>query len=170
VVPVISQSSANFIQGLVRGWLGGLAGWLASWLVGGWLGACIRGCPPVQAAAVPCGCKFALNHLLLQLLPWRAQVEDALAKGATPLTGPFRREGNLIWPVLLDNVTNSMRLAWEEVRCCCWQGKGEGCVGSGLGLSGLCCWTMSPTACGWPGRRCAAVAGRARVRAVWAVD
>ena len=33
--------------------------------------------------------------------------------GATFLT-PYKREGNLIWPTLLDNVTPSMRIAWEE--------------------------------------------------------
>jgi glyceraldehyde-3-phosphate dehydrogenase (NADP+) len=33
--------------------------------------------------------------------------------GATFLT-PYKREGNLIWPTLLDNVTASMRIAWEE--------------------------------------------------------
>lgn len=33
--------------------------------------------------------------------------------GATFLT-PYRREGNLIWPTLLDNVTPGMRIAWEE--------------------------------------------------------
>ncbi|KAI7842762.1 hypothetical protein COHA_003510 [Chlorella ohadii] len=57
ITPVISESSANFIEGLVR---------------------------------------------------------DAEAKGATLCTGPFRREGNLIWPVVVDNVTPDMRLAWEE--------------------------------------------------------
>ena len=40
-------------------------------------------------------------------------VKDAEAKGATFLM-PWRREGNLIWPVVLDNVTADMRLAWEE--------------------------------------------------------
>jgi len=40
-------------------------------------------------------------------------VEDARAKGAVFLT-PFRREGNLIWPTLVDRVTPDMRLAWEE--------------------------------------------------------
>jgi glyceraldehyde-3-phosphate dehydrogenase (NADP+) len=39
--------------------------------------------------------------------------EDALAKGAVALH-PWRREGNLIWPVLLDKVTTDMRIAWEE--------------------------------------------------------
>ncbi len=41
-------------------------------------------------------------------------VEDAVAKGAELLTGPFRREGNLIWPVLLDRVTPAMQLATVE--------------------------------------------------------
>ena len=40
-------------------------------------------------------------------------VKDAEAKGAT-LRLPYRREGNLIWPVVVDNVTPDMRLAWEE--------------------------------------------------------
>lgn len=40
-------------------------------------------------------------------------VFDARDKGATFLT-PWRREGNLIWPCLVDNVTPDMRLAWEE--------------------------------------------------------
>ncbi|MEW5304082.1 MAG: hypothetical protein WDW38_003422 [Sanguina aurantia] len=40
-------------------------------------------------------------------------VKDAQEKGATFLT-PWRREGNLIWPCLLDNVTPDMKLAWEE--------------------------------------------------------
>ena len=31
-------------------------------------------------------------------------VKDAEAKGAT-LTSPYKREGNLIWPVLIDHVT-----------------------------------------------------------------
>jgi len=39
--------------------------------------------------------------------------EEAVAAGATPLT-PWRREGNLLWPVLLDGVTDTMRIAWEE--------------------------------------------------------
>ncbi|TWT12269.1 NADP-dependent glyceraldehyde-3-phosphate dehydrogenase [Streptococcus sp. sy004] len=40
-------------------------------------------------------------------------VEDATDKGAKALT-EFKREGNLITPVLFDNVTREMRLAWEE--------------------------------------------------------
>jgi glyceraldehyde-3-phosphate dehydrogenase (NADP+) len=40
-------------------------------------------------------------------------IDDALAKGATLLTGN-RREGNLIWPTMLDHVTEDMRIAWEE--------------------------------------------------------
>ncbi|KAG2431249.1 hypothetical protein HYH02_013383 [Chlamydomonas schloesseri] len=39
---------------------------------------------------------------------------DAKAKGAKFVNGEWRREGNLIWPLLLDNVTADMRLAWEE--------------------------------------------------------
>lgn len=40
-------------------------------------------------------------------------VKDAEEKGATALT-PYKREGNLIWPTVYDNVTTDMRLAWEE--------------------------------------------------------
>ena len=40
-------------------------------------------------------------------------IKDAKDKGAKELT-PFKREGNLISPVLFDNVTTDMRLAWEE--------------------------------------------------------
>lgn len=40
-------------------------------------------------------------------------VEDAQAKGAIELM-PWKREGNLIWPVVLDHVTKDMRLAFEE--------------------------------------------------------
>ncbi|MGT2829516.1 NADP-dependent glyceraldehyde-3-phosphate dehydrogenase [Streptococcus hillyeri] len=39
--------------------------------------------------------------------------KDAEEKGATALT-PYKREGNLIWPTVYDNVTTDMRLAWEE--------------------------------------------------------
>ena len=40
-------------------------------------------------------------------------VNDAVEKGAT-LCHPFRREDNLVWPVLVDHVTDAMQLAWEE--------------------------------------------------------
>jgi glyceraldehyde-3-phosphate dehydrogenase (NADP+) len=40
-------------------------------------------------------------------------VDDALAKGAELVVGN-KREGNLLWPTVLDNVTTDMRLAWEE--------------------------------------------------------
>lgn len=40
-------------------------------------------------------------------------VRDAQQKGAKELT-PFKREANLIWPVLLDHVTTDMEIAWEE--------------------------------------------------------
>jgi len=42
-----------------------------------------------------------------------ALIEDAVAKGATVLTGGTR-ESNLIQPTLIDHVTTEMRLAWEE--------------------------------------------------------
>lgn len=40
-------------------------------------------------------------------------IKDALDKGATLLCGN-KREGNLLYPTLLDNVTEDMRIAWEE--------------------------------------------------------
>lgn len=40
-------------------------------------------------------------------------VEDAKAKGAV-LCQEFKRQDNLIWPVLIDKVTPEMRIAWEE--------------------------------------------------------
>jgi glyceraldehyde-3-phosphate dehydrogenase (NADP+) len=40
-------------------------------------------------------------------------VKDAEQKGAKLLQA-YKREGNLIWPLLIDNVTEDMRLAWEE--------------------------------------------------------
>jgi glyceraldehyde-3-phosphate dehydrogenase (NADP+) len=41
-------------------------------------------------------------------------VDDALSKGAVAMTGSWRREENLIWPTLVDRVTDDMRLCWEE--------------------------------------------------------
>jgi glyceraldehyde-3-phosphate dehydrogenase (NADP+) len=40
-------------------------------------------------------------------------VKDAKQKEAT-FCQEYRREGNLIWPLLLDNVRPDMRIAWEE--------------------------------------------------------
>ncbi len=40
-------------------------------------------------------------------------IDEALAKGAELLAGN-RREGNLLWPTVIDRVTADMRLAWEE--------------------------------------------------------
>lgn len=40
-------------------------------------------------------------------------IDDALRKGAKLLTGN-KREKNLMYPTLLDNVTTDMRIAWEE--------------------------------------------------------
>lgn len=40
-------------------------------------------------------------------------VTDARGKGASFLT-EYKRDGNLIWPTVLDKVTPDMRLAWEE--------------------------------------------------------
>ena len=40
-------------------------------------------------------------------------IEDAQEKGAQALT-PIKREDNLLWPVLFDQVTKDMKVAWEE--------------------------------------------------------
>ena len=40
-------------------------------------------------------------------------IEDAQEKGAQALT-PIKRAGNLLWPVLFDQVTKDMKVAWEE--------------------------------------------------------
>lgn len=40
-------------------------------------------------------------------------IADALNKGATILCGN-KRQGNIIYPTLFDNITTDMRLAWEE--------------------------------------------------------
>lgn len=42
-----------------------------------------------------------------------ALITDARDKGAT-LCQPFRREANLIWPVVVDHVTPAMRVLNEE--------------------------------------------------------
>lgn len=40
-------------------------------------------------------------------------IEDAQEKEAQALS-PIKREGNLLWPVLFDQVTKDMKVAWEE--------------------------------------------------------
>ncbi len=40
-------------------------------------------------------------------------IDDALEKGAVLKCGN-KREGNIIWPTILDNVNVDMRIAWEE--------------------------------------------------------
>ncbi|HEU3901360.1 NADP-dependent glyceraldehyde-3-phosphate dehydrogenase [Streptococcus pneumoniae] len=40
-------------------------------------------------------------------------IEDAQEKEALALS-PIKREGNLLWPVLFDQVTKDMKVAWEE--------------------------------------------------------
>lgn len=40
-------------------------------------------------------------------------IDDALEKGATLVCGN-RREGNVMWPTILDDVMIDMRIAWEE--------------------------------------------------------
>jgi len=39
--------------------------------------------------------------------------QDAEAKGAT-LTSAYKREGNLIHPLVIDHVTEEMKIHWEE--------------------------------------------------------
>lgn len=41
-------------------------------------------------------------------------VMDAKKKGAT-LCQDYRREGNLIWPLLLDNVRSDMRILLDQI-------------------------------------------------------
>lgn len=41
-------------------------------------------------------------------------IKDSLDKGASMIVGDGKREGNLIYPTLFDNITTDMRLAWEE--------------------------------------------------------
>ena len=68
------------------------------------------------------GLKVGMPHEPVQVTPLintkaadfvQELIDDALGKGATLLCGN-RREGNLIYPTLFDNVTTDMRLAWEE--------------------------------------------------------
>ncbi|MDF2821159.1 MAG: gapN [Clostridiales bacterium] len=40
-------------------------------------------------------------------------IDDALSKGATLVTGN-KREANLVYPTLIDNVTEDMEIAWKE--------------------------------------------------------
>ena len=40
-------------------------------------------------------------------------IDDAIEKGAKAIT-EIKRDGNLIYPVLLDHVTKEMKIAWEE--------------------------------------------------------
>ncbi len=40
-------------------------------------------------------------------------IDDALEKGARPLN-QIKREGNLVWPVVFDDVNLDMKIAWEE--------------------------------------------------------
>lgn len=70
-------------------------------------------------------------------------VDDARQKGAKFLT-EYRREGNLIWPTLLDHVTPDMRIAWEEpfgpvvpiMRVASPEAAVEHCNSNNLGLQG----------------------------------
>lgn len=40
-------------------------------------------------------------------------IQDAIDKGAKSQQS-LKRDGNLIWPMVFDDVTADMRLAWEE--------------------------------------------------------
>ncbi|EEF31604.1 NADP-dependent glyceraldehyde-3-phosphate dehydrogenase, putative [Ricinus communis] len=40
-------------------------------------------------------------------------IKDAKEKGAT-FCQEYKRKGNLIWPLLLDNTRPDMRIVWEE--------------------------------------------------------
>ncbi|PIA45784.1 hypothetical protein AQUCO_01600195v1 [Aquilegia coerulea] len=70
-------------------------------------------------------------------------VMDAKQKGVT-MCQEFKREGNLIWPLLLDNVRADMRIAWEEpfgpvlpvIRIKSVEEGIEHCNGSNYGLQG----------------------------------
>jgi glyceraldehyde-3-phosphate dehydrogenase (NADP+) len=48
-----------------------------------------------------------------QVLFVQSLIDDALEKGAKLCTGN-KTEGNIIWPTVLDNVTQDMEIAWEE--------------------------------------------------------
>jgi len=71
-------------------------------------------------------------------------IMDAKDKGATLLGNEYRRENNLLWPILADHVTKDMRLAWEEpfgpvvpvVRCATVEEAIEHCNASRFGLQG----------------------------------
>jgi glyceraldehyde-3-phosphate dehydrogenase (NADP+) len=56
----------------------------------------------VSALITPAACDYV-----------QGLIDDALDKGATLVCGN-QREGNVLWPTLLDNVTTEMRVAWEE--------------------------------------------------------
>ncbi|EIE25996.1 NADP-dependent glyceraldehyde-3-phosphate dehydrogenase [Coccomyxa subellipsoidea C-169] len=64
------------------------------------------GAPEDNAAITPVISKSSADFI-------EGLVKDAEAKGAK-LLQPYKREGNLIWPLLIDHVTPDMRLAWEE--------------------------------------------------------
>lgn len=64
------------------------------------------GLPEENADITPLIDRFVADHI-------EFLIEDALLKGAVAKT-KYQRERNLIWPMLLDQVTVDMDLAWEE--------------------------------------------------------
>lgn len=123
MTPVVSRSSADFIQGLVKvglergakGWVGEEDGSSSGWSPGD---ACrLSSGGRIVLCWVPGGkpTSSQLNSSTSRTGPLtrppfhaRSLVQDAEEKGAT-LSAPFRREGNLIWPLVVDNITNDMR-------------------------------------------------------------
>ncbi|MCO5557448.1 hypothetical protein L7F22_011013 [Adiantum nelumboides] len=64
------------------------------------------GPPEVDSDVTPVVSEVSANFI-------EGLVMDAKQKGAK-LWQEYRREGNLIWPILIDNVRPDMRIAWEE--------------------------------------------------------
>ncbi|MFP4698250.1 MAG: NADP-dependent glyceraldehyde-3-phosphate dehydrogenase [Eubacteriales bacterium] len=64
------------------------------------------GKPEEDAGIIPLINKNAADYV-------EALINDAKKKGANLLIGD-KREGNLLWPTVFDNVKTNMRLAWEE--------------------------------------------------------
>ena len=83
----------------------GVADALVAKLVAG-VAALTVGMPEDSPSIVPVISKSSADFI-------EGLVMDAKAKGAV-LLQEYRREDNLIWPVLCDRVTPEMRLAWEE--------------------------------------------------------
>ncbi len=119
ITPVISASSANFIEGLVKD---------AQEKGESCIYVCV--CAYVCVLQVRVEAMVASAHgrrriCYEQAIPMHVaftmRVKNQgcvcvcvrVCVGATFLT-PYKREGNLLWPTLLDHVTPNMRIAWEE--------------------------------------------------------